>query len=295
MSHGGDASHFFNQHLADFRRIGCRAAPEQAHVWRLHQRAVVKPHTAEAPGAHVPVNSPRNALSERIGLLVDFLVHVVRCITEFRLTPRIFEHRDARLNAVPLHRRDAERIAVDNSHVAVLKVDHALGMRSQRVRIARHEGFTVALADDERGAVSGANQHVMVLEEDAKAPCATQSPKGGLDRFQWRCTLVERKGDHLSDDFRVGFADAGDASCFQALAKLLEILNDAVVNKVDLAVVRSVRMRVDLRYTAVGGPAGMGDAERALHGGRKNGFEVGHLADGFVRGDGAFVFNSNAR
>ena len=53
-------------------------------------------------------------------------------------------------------------------------------------------------------------------------------------------------------------------------------------------------MRVDLRYTAVGGPAGMGNAKRALHDGRKNGFEVGHLADGFVRGDGAFVFNSDA-
>ena len=101
MSHGGDAPHFLNQHLADFCRIGRRTAPEQANVRGLDQRAVVKPHTAEAPGAHVPVNPPRNALSKRIGLFVDFLVHVGRCITEFRLTPRIFEHRNARFNRVP--------------------------------------------------------------------------------------------------------------------------------------------------------------------------------------------------
>ncbi len=106
--------------------------------------------------------------------------------------------------------------------------------------------------------------------------------------------LFQFKRDHLSDDLRIGLADARDATSGQSFAKLLEILNDAVVDQMNPVVFRSVRVRVDLRHTAVGGPSGVSDAERAFDALWKDGFEVSHFPHRFVRLNAAVVFHGDA-
>ncbi len=103
MGHGWNSTHFFDQHLTDFCSVGSRATSEQTDMRGLHECGMVEPHSTKAPGAHLAVNAPGDALAERVGLFVDFFVHVVGCIAKFSLAPRIFQHRDAGLNAFSFH------------------------------------------------------------------------------------------------------------------------------------------------------------------------------------------------
>ncbi len=90
--------------------------------------------------------------------------------------------------------------------------------------------------------------------------------------------------DQMGDDFGVGLRLESVAERAQAFALLLVVLDDAVVHQRDA--VADVRMGVGLGDAAVGGPAGMADAEaraeafdrgRVLHFGDAPG--AAHAAD----------------
>ena len=93
----------------------------------------------------------------------------------------------------------------------------------------------------------------------------------------------------MSEDLRVGFAHAFNASLEEAFSELLIVLNDAVVHKVDGSRLGGMRVGVDLRHTTMGGPAGVRNAKRTLNARWQDGLQIGHFADGFVRLDGFTV------
>ena len=116
------------------------------------------------------------------------------------------------------------------------------------------------MTDDERRAISGADELLMVLEHDTESPCPPYPLEGALNGLQ-RCGAVRQfKRHHLDQYFGVGFTHTGDATRFQSLAKSTEILDDAVVNQMDRTIRRTVRVCVGLSDAPMGGPAGVSDA-----------------------------------
>ena len=98
--------------------------------------------------------------------------------------------------------------------------------------IARDEHLTVAMTDDERRAIAGADKLLMVPEHDTEPPCSPYTLEGALNGFE-RCGAVRQfERHHLDQYFGIGFTHTGDAARFQSLAKSTEILDDAVVNQI---------------------------------------------------------------
>ena len=69
----------------------------------------------------------------------------------------------------------------------------------------------------------------------------------------------------VRDDFGVGFGGEGVAFGLQAVLQLQVVFDDAVVHHHHVAVAIAMRMGVLFGGPAVGGPAGVPDAERAIH------------------------------
>ena len=87
--------------------------------------------------------------------------------------------------------------------------------------------------------------------------------------------------DEVSDDFGVGFGDEFVAQGGEFALEIEIIFNDAVVHDDEAAGAVAMGMGVLFRGTAVGGPAGVADAEGALKGMfAQNLFKVGELAGG---------------
>ena len=118
------------------------------------------------------------------------------------------------------------------------------------------------MADRERRALAGADHQVFFAgEQEREREGAAQLPERGLDGLDRRLALVHLLRDQVSDHFGIGFAAELRAVLAELFAQLAEILDDAVVH--DRDPLGRVRMRVDLGRLAVGGPAGVADADRA--------------------------------
>ena len=102
----------------------------------LDKSGVVKPHTAKAAGPHLTVHSAGNALTQGIGLFVDFFVHVMGCITEFCFTPVVLEHRNVRFNRLSFGGGDGERPPADDRQITIFEIDHTLCVSRQWMRVA---------------------------------------------------------------------------------------------------------------------------------------------------------------
>jgi hypothetical protein len=79
-----------------------------------------------------------------------------------------------------------------------------------------------------------------------------------------RQVAVEVLGDQVRHDLGVGLGGELRAGGLQALAQRRPVLDDAVERDVDAVGGVRVRVRVGLGHAAVGGPAGVADAGRAL-------------------------------
>ena len=136
MSDCRNASHFLNQHLTDFCRIVCSAATEKPDVGCLNKRGMLQAHSTQASCSHFPVNATCNALPKGIGLLVDFLVHVVGGIAQFCFAPFFFQHRDVRIDEASSCGTQLHPLPVMTATSAVFEVDHALGVGGEWMGVA---------------------------------------------------------------------------------------------------------------------------------------------------------------
>ncbi len=119
----------------------------------------------------------------------------------------------------------------------------------------------------------------MALEDKAERERAAQLRQRGFHRVLGRQALGEIRTDEMHRHLGIGLAGEPRALLFQRLAQFAEILDDAVVNDGDA--VGGMRMRVGLGRLAVGGPAGMADADMPLQRrGLEPGFEIFQFAFG---------------
>jgi hypothetical protein len=118
------------------------------------------------------------------------------------------------------------------------------------------------MADGQRRTLAGADQKIVLArEQERERESAAQLPERGLHRLGRRFALAHLLRDQMNHHFGVGLAAELRAVLAERLAQLAEILDDAVVDDGDAF--GRVRMRVALGRLAVGGPAGVTDADRA--------------------------------
>ena len=190
-------------------------------------------------------------------------------------------------------------------HVTLFEVVDLVGHAGQRHRVGGEKTLAVADPQHQRRALARADHALrLVAAEHRQRVGPLQPPRGLLDGVE-QVALVQRI-DQVRDDLGVGLAREHVAARLQLGAQLVVVLDDAVVDQRDACRAvglaprpgREVRMRVVHRRRAVGGPAGVGDAGRALHAvGGDLRVELGHARGaaraaqraGLVDGDAAGV------
>jgi hypothetical protein len=160
---------------------------------------------------------------------------------------------------------------VDHRPVAFVEIGDALGEAGERERIGAEISLALAIADRQRSAHPGSDQHSgMVAEQDGDGKGAVEAGQDGRDRFLRAFALLELVVDQMGDDLAVGLRLEGAPCGLHLLAKQPEILDDAVVDQRHSA--DDVGMGVADRWSAVGRPARMGDPDRS---GERTGGELG--------------------
>ena len=169
-----------------------------------------------------------------------------------------------------------QHLAVDvvEGHIALFElrdlhiadVIDIAGVFQDRRNIRGDIALAVRDADDHRAVLAGAVDLArIVLEHDAERIGAADADHCAGDRFdrQLRILLVVVV-DHLDRDLGIGLGVERIALLDELFALLLIILDDAVMDGDDIAVVARMRMRIDSRGFAVRCPAGMADAAGTL-------------------------------
>ncbi len=183
---------------------------------------------------------------------------------------------DARAGGVA----DLHAGAGDHDGVAVLEIGDRVGERRQRDGVGAEIHLAVAVADRERRALARADQQVLLaLEQERERERAAQPRQRRRHRVGRRAAVLHFAGDEMGDDLGVGLGAEFRAVLLELLAQLAEVLDDAVVH--DRKPVGGMRMGVALGRPAVGRPAGVADADRALERlALELGFEIAKLALG---------------
>ena len=231
---------------------------------------------------------------DHLRLLMDLLLHevpVVALVDEIggadglALLP---------LDAVAVDVEDFDALAAHHSPVAVLEIGDGIGEGRQRNGVGAEIHLALAMADGERRAVARADDQVfLAAEHDGERERALellQRRMRGLDRRQ---ALLQLARDEMGDDLGVGLRRELVAVGDQRGAQLGEVLDDAVVDDGDVA--GEMRMRVGLVGNAVGGPAGVADADRAFERlGGQPALQIDELALGAAAAEPAVVDGGDA-
>jgi hypothetical protein len=197
---------------------------------------------------------------DAVRLLMDLLLHEVPVLAllDQGRRGRDLHHRAVRRGARGVEH--ARAVAVDGDEIAFFQIADLGRERADRQSVRAQVHLAVAPADHQRAATTGAqDQAVLALDQHRQRIGAGQPVQHALEGDQRVIGLgqfaVQQVGDHLG----VGLALEGMAFRDQLGLQLGEILDDAVVDQRHPA--RLVRVGVGRGRCAVGGPAGVADAD----------------------------------
>ena len=156
--------------------------------------------------------------------------------------------------------------------------DDPVGVGEDGGDVRGKERLIVPDADDERHVLAGADQAIgLGAVHDRDGVGTLGLAEGGTDGLG-EVALVGLL-DQMRERLRVGLGGQPVATGGEPVAELPEVLDDAVVDDRDLARAVLVGMSVEVIGAAMGGPAGVGQADRRM--GRAVGdgrAQVGELA-----------------
>ena len=177
-------------------RAECQLVPQAVRTIRSIIRSCCgvrfrPPKTAVASSRF---SRPRMAAVDCLGLLENFLEHVVRIAAELDLRRVDIEH----LHVVPhvafIAMDDSDRLGGDHGDFIVGQVDDAIGVPDERRAVAGDEMFAVADADHERAAQPGGDDHVRpIAENHRQAVRAAELGECRLNGSDERRILVGRR------------------------------------------------------------------------------------------------------
>ena len=211
------------------------------------------------------VHAAEQRLADRLGLLADLLLH---------------EARPAALlggGRIPLHLEragghgvagevgDLDRVGADRDDLVLADLHRLLGVLDERGDVRAEEVLALAQPDHERRVAAGADDDAgTVLVHDEQGEGAVEARDHALHGEGQVAGLLEDLADHEGRDLGVGLARELGPGIQELLLQLGEVLDDAVVDERELAVVAEVRVRVAVGGAAVGRPAGVADAGVAV-------------------------------
>jgi hypothetical protein len=135
----------------------------------------------------------------------------------------------------------------------------------ERGDVGAEEVLAVPEADNERRVAAGADDDARaVLVHDEQGESAVEARDHALHGDREVTGLLEHVADHEGGDLGVGLARELGPGIQELLLQLGEVLDDAVVDERELAVVAEVGVRVAVCGAAVGRPAGVADAGVAV-------------------------------
>lgn len=219
---------------------------------------------------------------DRLGLLEDLLVHV-RVVAAHVPGLGLVLHRGGRGGgARALGGVGAEVVGLEGGHLAVVQGDDLAGVGDQGGDVGGDEHLLLADAEDDRGAVAGDDdpvREVGVQHGDAV---------GALDLADGLADLALQgvglgAADEVGEDLGVGLGEEDHAVGGEPGAQVGGVVEDAVVDDGDLGVGVQVGVGVLVVGGAVGGPAGVRDADAALEAGRDPGLQVADAPLGLDR------------
>ena len=231
---------------------------------------------------------------QRLGLVGDLLAHVVveRALVEGLVLP---DHRRRRLDgagAVELARLVA--VGAHDRDLAVVEMDDTGGMPHEGRRVRAEQHLLVAEAQHHRAAVARHDQHVGTLGiHDGKAIGADHQLQDRAHHGLQRRAVVHQR-DQMGDHLGVGVGAEGRAPGGELRPQRGGVLDDAVVHDGVAAGAVAMGMGVAVARLAVGRPARMGDAGRALEAQRLQLIQFAHAALALGDLERAFVGDGDA-
>jgi len=198
-----------------------------------------------------------------LGLLEDLLLHEMLEAALFGPHGIEGNRVDGALHGGAVGAGDAGASGGELCQIPILQVDHPPGVAEQGHHIRSQERLAIPQADDEGRAAAGRENPGGIRGVEAgqgvdALHAAHGFPEGGLEGT----ALGHEVADHHGEDFGIGFRCESATGFLQLPAQFEEVLEDAVVHGDHLAAATQVGVGVLLRGAAVGGPAGVSDAER---------------------------------
>ena len=168
-----------------------------------------------------------------------------------------------------LHRViDLNGVARQNGDLAVFHVRNVSCVLDERRHVGGDEVAAVAVAKQQRRVLSRRIQPLrIVCADDAEGVRALDAVQHHVDRVLHAVYLVEPQAifQQLRDDLAVRFRCELYTLLLEKFPDLQIVFNDAVVYQRDFAVLGHMGVGVDIVRFAVCRPAGMADADRAVH------------------------------
>ena len=155
--------------------------------------------------------------------------------------------------------------ALDAGHFAVFQKHHFAGVGQKGRNVGSHEAFAHAHAHEQRrGHARGVDDARLLHahhDHGVGAVRAAQRAGKGLAKARRALALL---ADEMSQHFGVGVGKEGVPPDGELILKFLKVLNDAVMDDGNVAILRKMRMSILLHGQAVRGPARVTDAGRGL-------------------------------
>lgn len=270
---GRDAGEGFNEVFAHHGGVHGGAAAAEDDAFNGTQLGVGHVESAEFGGGLLDREAAAEGVAHAIGLLVDFLEHVVREFPATDVFGGEFDLLDFVGGSVAAEGGDFKFIGFEDGDFVVLEIDGFAGVGDHRADIAGEEVLAFAEAEDEWAAAAGTEEDSGdggMNEGDAVG--ARDTPEGaaeGLDESGFgggHASAFEFASDQFGENFGVGLGGEDAVFGFEFLAEFLVVFNDAIVDECKLAGLVEMGVGIGFGDCAVCGPAGVADAEGAREG-----------------------------
>src|SRR5690606_2109410 len=149
--------------------------------------------------------------------------------------------------------------------VALFQIDELIGYLQQGQGVGGYEALFAALANNQGAAHAGAVQGVgLVLVDYPQGVSTVEFGQGGAEGAEQVLFLAVVISQQVGDYFGVGFRGEVIAQLLELLTQLVVVFDDAVVDYGQP--LGHMGVGVVFGRFAVGGPAGVGDAQVAVDG-----------------------------
>ena len=212
---------------------------------------------------HAVLNTRHNGPLQSLRLLIDLLQHEMRVSALLCRIDIPVNGQDLRRHLISLHILNADGILVHSQDMILRHYEILPGIRDQSRQVRCNDGSLIEHSCNQRADISNTVDHVrMIAEHDAECKCTGQQLHRLTDGHDGVALvdLIQQCCHNLG--VRLGLQFLGEAVLY---GQLPVVLDDTVMDQGNGSTV--VGMRICLRYTAVGCPAGMTDAagSRSIH------------------------------